>query len=159
MLAIRRRPCFLRDEAVRIDHELGRRALVEVGVASRGIVERDHENTAPLVVHGDVHPIELDRSGVDAPRRLVVGGVGLYFASHLVINVSVNQVLSRSLLTSITVLITLLVIFFFNVGQQNILEGFSFAMIVGVLVGTYSSIYVASPLLLILTKREERKAS
>ena len=43
----------------------------------------------------------------------------------------------------------LLVIFFFNVGQQNILEGFSFAMIVGVVVGTYSSIYVASPLLLL----------
>ncbi|MHC4846787.1 MAG: protein translocase subunit SecD, partial [Planctomycetota bacterium] len=64
-----------------------------------------------------------------------------------VINVSVNQVLSRSLLTSITVLITLLVIFFFNVGQQNVLEGFSVAMIVGVVVGTYSSIFVASPVL------------
>jgi len=76
-----------------------------------------------------------------------------------VINISVNQVLSRSLLTSITVLITLLVIFFFNVGQQNILEGFSFAMIIGVLVGTYSSIYVASPLLLLLSGKKEGKAS
>jgi SecD/SecF fusion protein len=76
-----------------------------------------------------------------------------------IIDISVNQVLSRSLLTSITVLITLLVIFFFNVGQQNILEGFSFAMIVGVVVGTYSSIFVASPVLLLLTPRKERKAS
>jgi preprotein translocase SecF subunit len=76
-----------------------------------------------------------------------------------VINVSMNQVLARSLLTSVTVLLTLLVIFFMNVGQQNVLEGFSFAMIVGILVGTYSSIYVASPLLLLFTRRAEGKAT
>ncbi|MHC5210217.1 MAG: protein translocase subunit SecD [Planctomycetota bacterium] len=76
-----------------------------------------------------------------------------------VINTSVNQVLARSLLTSITVLLTLLVIFFMNVGQQNVLEGFSFAMIVGVIVGTYSSIYVASPLLVLFSKRAEGKAT
>jgi SecD/SecF fusion protein len=76
-----------------------------------------------------------------------------------VINVSMNQVLARSLLTSVTVLLTLAVIFFMNLGQQNVLEGFSFAMIVGVLVGTYSSIYVASPLLVLFSRRAEGKAT
>jgi len=47
------------------------------------------------------------------------------------------------------VLLTLLVIFFMNIGQQNLLEGFAFAMIVGVIVGTYSSIFVASPIVAI----------
>jgi SecD/SecF fusion protein len=76
-----------------------------------------------------------------------------------VIDISMNQVLARSLLTSFTVLLTLAVIFLMNVGQQNVLEGFAFAMIVGVVVGTYSSIYVASPLLLMFSRRAEGKTS
>lgn len=71
-----------------------------------------------------------------------------------VINISMNQVLARTLLTSSTVMLTLLVIFFMNIGQQNLLEGFAFAMIVGVIVGTYSSVFVASPVLLMLTERK-----
>jgi SecD/SecF fusion protein len=76
-----------------------------------------------------------------------------------VIDTSMSQVLARSLLTSVTVLLTLSVIFFMNLGQQNVLEGFSFAMIVGILVGTYSSIYVASPLLVLFSRRAEGKAT
>jgi len=71
-----------------------------------------------------------------------------------VLNISMNQVLARTLLTSSTVMLTLIVIFFMNIGQQNLLEGFSFAMIVGVIVGTYSSIFVASPVLLMITRRK-----
>jgi SecD/SecF fusion protein len=74
-----------------------------------------------------------------------------------VIDISMNQVLARTLLTASTVLLTLLVIFFMNRGQQNLLEGFAFAMIVGVVVGTYSSIFVASPVLLMLTHRSQDK--
>jgi preprotein translocase SecF subunit len=49
-----------------------------------------------------------------------------------VIDVSMNQVLARSLLTSLTVLMTLVVIFVMNIGKRNVLEGFSFCMIIGV---------------------------
>lgn len=59
---------------------------------------------------------------------------------------SVNQTLSRSILTSLTVLFSVAILFAFNVGQRNALEGFSFAMIIGVITGSYSTIYIASPL-------------
>jgi SecD/SecF fusion protein len=61
------------------------------------------------------------------------------------VNVSTNQTLSRTLLTSLTVFIVVVVLYFFG-GQA--LRGFSFALIVGVITGTYSSIYVAAPTLL-----------
>ncbi len=61
-----------------------------------------------------------------------------------VANISVNETLSRTLITSLTTLLALLSIF--TLGGE-ILRGFSFAMILGVLIGTYSSIFVASPVL------------
>ena len=64
-----------------------------------------------------------------------------------VVNKSINQTLSRTLLTSVTTLITVSLLFAFNVGTRNVIEAFSFAMIVGVLVGTYSSMFIASPAL------------
>jgi len=57
---------------------------------------------------------------------------------------SINQTLSRTLITSITTLLALLSIYLFG---GTILKGFSFAMIVGVIIGTYSSIFVATPIL------------
>lgn len=60
------------------------------------------------------------------------------------LNKSINDTLSRTLLTSITTLLALLALFFFG-GQ--VIKGFSFAMIWGVIVGTYSSIWIAVPLL------------
>ena len=59
-------------------------------------------------------------------------------------NVSINETLSRTIITSITTLLALLSIFIFG---GAILKGFSFAMILGVIVGTYSSIYIANPIL------------
>ena len=59
-------------------------------------------------------------------------------------NLSINETLSRTLITSITTLLALFSIFFLG---GEILKGFSFGMILGVLIGTYSSIYVASPVL------------
>jgi preprotein translocase subunit SecF len=60
-------------------------------------------------------------------------------------NTSTNETLSRTLITSITTLLALTSIFIFG---GEILKGFSFAMIVGVVVGTYSSIFVATPILI-----------
>ena len=63
---------------------------------------------------------------------------------HDLLNLSVNDTLSRTILTSVTTLLALLCLFFFG-GQ--VIKGFSFAMIWGVIIGTYSSIWVAVPLL------------
>ena len=57
---------------------------------------------------------------------------------------SINETLSRTLITSATTLLALLSIYIFG---GEILKGFSFAMIIGVIVGTYSSIFVAAPIL------------
>ncbi len=59
-------------------------------------------------------------------------------------NLSINETLSRTILTSATTLLALFSIFFLG---GEILRGFSFAMILGVIVGTYSSIYIANPIL------------
>jgi preprotein translocase subunit SecF len=62
-----------------------------------------------------------------------------------VVNVSVNETLSRTLMTSMTTLLVLIALFIFG---GEIIHAFAFTLIVGVLVGTYSSIYVASTTLL-----------
>ena len=62
-------------------------------------------------------------------------------------NVSINETLSRTIITSITTLLALLSIYFLG---GEILKGFSLAMILGVLFGTYSSIYIANPVLVLL---------
>src|SRR5262249_27039374 len=60
------------------------------------------------------------------------------------INMSINQTLSRTILTSGLTFLTALSLWLFG---GAVLEGFSFALVVGILVGTYSSIFVASPIL------------
>jgi len=60
-------------------------------------------------------------------------------------NLSINETLSRTIITSLTTLLALLSIFFFG---GEILNGFSFAMILGVIFGTYSSIFIANPILI-----------
>ncbi len=61
--------------------------------------------------------------------------------SEQIINISLNQTLSRTLITSLTTLIVLLALFFLG---GEIIHNFSLALILGIVVGTYSSIYVAS---------------
>ena len=63
------------------------------------------------------------------------------------INISINQTLTRTIVTSLTTLLVLAALFFFG---GEIIHGFSLAMIVGVIIGTYSSIYVASSSLLMM---------
>jgi len=67
-----------------------------------------------------------------------------------VMNEAINQTLSRTLLTSLMTMIVVLVMFFFG-GQ--IIHDFAFSMIVGVIIGTYSSIFVASPVVHMLYQR------
>ena len=62
-------------------------------------------------------------------------------------NLSINETLSRTIITSTTTLLALFAIFFFG---GEILKGFSLAMILGVFFGTYSSIYIANPILVSL---------
>ena len=62
-------------------------------------------------------------------------------------NISINETLSRTIITSITTLLALVSIYVFG---GEILKGFSLAMILGVIFGTYSSIYIANPILILL---------
>ncbi len=64
--------------------------------------------------------------------------------TNQIADISINETLSRTIITSVTTLLALFSIFILG---GEILRGFSFAMILGVLVGTYSSIFVASPVL------------
>ena len=68
------------------------------------------------------------------------------------VNLSLNQTLSRTLLTSVTTIITSTILYFF--GGEG-LRGFAFSLTIGILIGTYSSIYVASPALVWLMNRQE----
>ncbi|HWR59943.1 MAG TPA: protein translocase subunit SecF, partial [Thermodesulfovibrionales bacterium] len=67
-----------------------------------------------------------------------------------VINMSVNEVLSRTIVTSLTVLLTSVALFLFG---GEVIHDFALAMILGVIIGTYSSIFVASPVVLIWERK------
>jgi len=67
------------------------------------------------------------------------------FEPDEIVNRSINQTLSRTLITSFTTLLVLLALFFFG---GDMIKGFSLALIIGVLIGTYSSIYVVANMLL-----------
>jgi SecD/SecF fusion protein len=76
-----------------------------------------------------------------------------------IINKAINQTLSRTIMTSLTVFLTILILFIFG---GEVTRGFSFAMLIGVITGTYSSIFVAAPVLVDFAKsrplgREEKK--
>ncbi len=70
-----------------------------------------------------------------------------------IINTSINQSLARTVVTSLTTLVVVIVLFLFG---GEVIHNFAFALIVGVLIGTYSSIFIASP---ILVEWEQRQAA
>ncbi|MDZ4658512.1 MAG: protein translocase subunit SecD [Bythopirellula sp.] len=72
------------------------------------------------------------------------------------INLSVNQTLSRTLLTSLTTIFSVLVLYI--MGGEGI-HGFTFALVIGIVVGTYSSVFIASPILLWLSHGEQATAA
>lgn len=73
---------------------------------------------------------------------------------EIILNRSVNETLSRTLLTSLTTLFVVVTLFVLGGG---IIHDFAFALIIGVVVGTYSSIFVASPILLAWQGRQKKK--
>ncbi len=72
-----------------------------------------------------------------------------------VINVSINETLSRTVLTSLTTLIV--VVALLSIGWRTTIRDFAFALLIGVFVGTYSSIFVASPIVVWLDTRFAKK--
>lgn len=72
---------------------------------------------------------------------------------EVIINRSINETLSRTLLTSLTTLVVVVALFVLGGG---IIHDFAFALIIGVIVGTYSSVYVASPILLVWQQAMKR---
>jgi len=66
-------------------------------------------------------------------------------------NDAINQTMARTLITSFTTLIVVIVLLVFG---GEVLRGFSFALFIGILIGTYSSIYIATPVVVDLMKRE-----
>ena len=68
-----------------------------------------------------------------------------------IINKAINQTLSRTIMTSLTVFLTILILFIFG---GEVTRGFAFAMLIGVITGTYSSIFVAAPVLVDFAKNK-----
>lgn len=79
----------------------------------------------------------------DRIRESVELGLGKHLREN--VNISINDCLSRTVLTSVTTFLAVLSIYIFGGG---IIQNFAFAMLIGVVVGTYSSIYIASPAVL-----------
>jgi SecD/SecF fusion protein len=78
-----------------------------------------------------------------------------------IVNAAINDTLSRTIMTSLTVFLTVLILFIFG---GDVTRGFAFAMLIGVITGTYSSIFVGAPVLVDIAKdkplgaaKEERK--
>ena len=72
-----------------------------------------------------------------------------------IINTSVNQTLSRTILTSLTTLLVVLILYF--IGGEG-LHGFAFCLVAGIFVGTYSTIFIANPVLLYAAQRRKPDA-
>lgn len=81
---------------------------------------------------------EFGRSMIGAPREVII-------------NKAINETLSRTIMTSLTVFLTILILFIFG---GEVTRGFAFAMLIGVITGTYSSIFVAAPILVDLGKKD-----
>ncbi len=71
-----------------------------------------------------------------------------------VVNTSINQSLTRTIVTSLTTLAVVTILYFFG---GEVIHDFAFALIIGVLIGTYSSIFIASPIVVEWEKRREAK--
>ena len=87
------------------------------------------------------------RENVKAMRREPLAGIA---------NLSINQTLSRTILTSGLTFVTVVCLFFLG---GEVLRGFSFALVVGILVGTYSSIAVAAPIVVVWQQWWDRRVN
>lgn len=88
----------------------------------------------------------------DRIREMIAEGRSSDFEE--VLNISISDILSRTVLTSVTTMIAVVFIYLFGAGA---IKGFAFAMMVGIIVGTYSSIYIASSLVLTFDELRARR--
>ena len=88
----------------------------------------------------------------DRVREFQITKVGKY---KDIINSALNSTLSRTINTSLTTIVVLLIIFFFG---GEVIRGFMFALIIGVIVGTYSSLFIATPIMLDTTNKIDKKS-
>lgn len=86
----------------------------------------------------------------DRVREFLAGNIKGSFKD--VVNASINTTLSRTVNTSLTMIMVLLIMFIF--GGESI-RGFIFAMLIGIIVGTYSSLFIATPILVDTIKKKD----
>jgi len=82
-----------------------------------------------------------------------MGGLSSKKSLNEKINTSINQCLSRTIITSMTTLVVVVTLFVFFFNSGDVLKYFSGALITGILIGTYSSIYIASPVLILWNRK------
>jgi len=80
-------------------------------------------------------------------------GISSKESNEATFNTAINNTVSRTLMTSLTTLLVILVLFIFG---GEVLRGFSFALLIGIVVGTYSSIFIATPIVLDLAKGKQK---
>lgn len=90
----------------------------------------------------------------DRIRETIKKKEGRSYELYHVVNEAISQTLSRTILTSFTVFIVVVALFFLG---GSIIHNFALAMIIGVLVGTYSSIFIASPIMVLLNRDHKDK--
>jgi preprotein translocase subunit SecF len=147
-IAIRFEPRFGIGAAVALLHDV----MVAVGALSLAGMEFDLTTVAALLtivgysVNDTVIVSDRIRENMRKNRREPLASV---------MNRSINETLSRTILTGGTVFLVILALFFLG---GEIIHGFAFTLLVGVIVGTYSSIYIASPIVLYLDFKPRGRA-
>ncbi|QOI97168.1 MAG: protein translocase subunit SecDF [Flammeovirgaceae bacterium] len=81
-------------------------------------------------------------------------GLGTSHDKKKIVNDAINDTLSRTIITAGTTLLVVITLLIFG---GEVLRGFSFALLVGIVVGTYSSVFIAAPIIIDLDKKEEEK--
>ena len=132
--------------------------LVAIGLIALAEILYEHESTAEIARQLNILPFKIDLSLVAALLTIIGYSLNdtiiimdrirenrgkLDYASRRVVNLSINQTVSRTVITSGTTLLAILILYV--TGGEGV-RAFSFALLVGVGVGTYSSVAVAAPL-------------
>jgi SecD/SecF fusion protein len=140
--------------------------LTVIGLIALAEIVYDFDATATLARSVGVMPFKIDLSLIAAILTIVGYSLNdtiiimdrirenrgkLDYASRTVVNLSINQTISRTVITSGTTLLSVLLLYLF--GGEGV-RAFSFALLIGVIIGTYSSIAVASPL--VWSRRADR---
>ncbi|MEO0632084.1 MAG: hypothetical protein AAFY46_15380, partial [Planctomycetota bacterium] len=132
--------------------------MIAIGLIAVAEILYEHETTANLARSVNILPFKIDLSLVAALLTIIGYSLNdtiiimdrirenrgkLDYASRRTVNLSINQTVSRTVITSGTTLLAVLILF--TSGGEGV-RAFSYTLLIGVLVGTYSSIAVAAPL-------------